>query len=236
MSRAEPVEAVLFDLDGTLLDHAGAAAAAAAASLPGTDAAYVARRWLELEELVFARYLAGELGFAEQRRVRVTILAAELGLGDWDAARADAWIAAYLERYRDAWRVFPDVAGCLDALESRAVPIGIITNGDGAQQRAKIEGLGLADRFPHVVISGEAGAAKPAAEIFHLACRTIGVAPGRAGYVGDRLTTDALGARAAGMLGVWLDRPGEGGTAGAVPDDPGVPRITTLARLPALLG
>ncbi|MFF5260314.1 HAD family hydrolase [Actinomadura viridis] len=236
MNRAEPVEAVLFDLDGTLFDHAGAAAEAAAASLPGTDAAYVARRWLELAEPVFARYLAGEVGFAEQRRIRITMLAAELGLGDWDAARADAWLAAYLERYRDAWRLFPDVGGCLDALESRAVPIGIITNGDGAQQRAKLEGLGLSARFPHVVISGEAGAAKPAAEIFHLACRAMGVAPGRAGYVGDRLATDALGARAAGMLGVWLDRPGGTTAAGTGPDDPGVPRITTLAGLPALLG
>ncbi|XVQ09194.1 HAD family hydrolase [Spirillospora sp. CA-255316] len=242
-----PVEAVLFDLDGTLFDHGAAAAGAAAASLPEADPAYVARRWIELEDLVYERYLAGELSFAEQRRVRITMLAAELGLGDWDASRADAWIAGYLERYEERWSVFADVAGCLDALAALPGPpvLGIITNGNGDQQRAKIAGIGLAGRFPHLVISEEAGAAKPAPEIFHLACRTAGAAAARTAYVGDRLATDALGARAAGLRGIWLDRPVPG-TAGPGPGpsaapggdpggDPGVPRITTLAELPPLL-
>ncbi|GAA2448406.1 hypothetical protein GCM10010191_77320 [Actinomadura vinacea] len=124
------------------------------------------------------------------------------------------------------------MAACLEALAAPPRPLvtGIITNGNGDQQRAKIAGVGLTGRFPHVVISEEAGSAKPAAEIFRLACRTAGVPPERTAYVGDRLATDARGAQAAGLRGIWLDR---AGTAPA--DDPGVPRITTLADLPPLL-
>ncbi|MFB4318365.1 HAD family hydrolase [Actinomadura sp. 21ATH] len=221
------IEAVLFDIDDTLVDHSGAAREAVVAAFPEADAARVARRWFELEEEYYERYLAGELGFAEQRRLRVTTLAAELGLGEWAAARADAWIAAYAERYKAGWRLFPDVAACLDAC---GLPMAVVTNSNGDFQRTKLAAVGLDGRFPIVVASEDVGVAKPDPEIFRVACRLLDVEPSRTAYVGDRLTTDALGARAAGLRGVWLDRSG-----GAAPDDPGVVRITTLADLAAVL-
>ncbi|WP_067477407.1 hypothetical protein [Actinomadura hibisca] len=77
------IEAVLFDLDGTLLDHAGAAADALTDVQPDADAT----RWAELNDLGVDRYLAGELTFAEQRRFRVKTLARELGLGSVSKSR-----------------------------------------------------------------------------------------------------------------------------------------------------
>ena len=56
------------------------------------------------------------------------------------------------------------------------------------------------------------GSPHPDPRIFDLACEAFGVAPARALYVGDRLHTDAIGAAAAGLSGVWLDR---GGAASA---------------------
>lgn len=55
-------------------------------------------------------------------------------------------------------------------------------------------------------------------------------------YVGDRLSTDAIGAASAGLLGVWLDRNG----AATVEQlrrarDAGVPVIRTLDELPAIV-
>ncbi|MFB4307210.1 HAD family hydrolase [Actinomadura sp. GTD37] len=82
-----------------------------------------------------------------------------------------------------------------------------------------------------VVASSEAGSAKPDAGIFRTACAGLGVLPDEAAYVGDRLVTDAQGAVAAGLAGIWLDRSG-----GPVPEDLAVPRITTLEALPRLLG
>jgi putative hydrolase of the HAD superfamily len=113
----------------------------------------------------------------------------------------------------------------------------LITNGEPAFQGEKVRRVGLADRFEHVIASGEAGVAKPDPRIFHEACRRFGVPPDRAMYVGDRLRTDALGAAAAGLTGVWLDRAGASICDSDARDSAllGVVRITGLADLPALL-
>ncbi len=222
--------AVLFDLDGTLLDHEGAAADAITRSFPDADPAWLVPRWKELGEESFARYLAGELSFTAQRRVRITTLTRELGLGDWDDARADAWFVGFLAAYERAWRPFPEVKRVLEKLSERGLPLGVITNGDAAQQRRKIERTGLAGLLPHVVASSEAGAAKPSPGIFRTACAVLGVEPPTATYVGDRLADDAQAAAAAGLTGVWLDRSGA-----PPPNGLDVARITTLDALPALI-
>ncbi|MBW8821153.1 MAG: HAD family hydrolase, partial [Streptomyces sp.] len=117
------------------------------------------------------------------------------------------------------------------------VRIGLITNGDLAAQTAKLRATGLLPRIEHVIASGEVGVAKPDAAIFARACEVFGVPQESAAYIGDRLATDALGASAAGLLGVWLDRAGAAteeqlGAARAA----GVPVIRSLGELPALLG
>ncbi|MBE1530176.1 HAD family hydrolase [Actinomadura algeriensis] len=224
------IAAALFDLDGTLLDHDGAAGAAIAGAFPDADAAWLVPRWHELGEAAIERYLAGELDFTEQRRARIVPLARELGLGSWDAARADAWFAGYTGLYEAEWRPYPDVPGALAALAERGLPLGVITNGDVRQQRSKLDRIGLAERLPHVTASSEVGCAKPAAEIFHAACTALGLPPDAVAYVGDRLVTDARGAAAAGMTGVWLDRSG-----GPAPDTPDIVRLTSLDALPGLL-
>ncbi|NKZ06787.1 HAD family hydrolase [Actinomadura latina] len=223
--------AVLFDLDGTLLDHEGAAGEAIVRSFPDADPAWLVPRWAQLSDSAVDRYLAGELSFIAQRRVRIVALARELGLGDWDDARADAWLAGYVALYEAAWRPFPEVPRVLDVLAARGPRLGVITNGDAEQQRRKIDAIGLADVLPYVVASSEAGSAKPDAGIFRTACAGLGVPPDEAVYVGDRLVTDAQGAAAAGLAGIWLDRSGD-----PAPEELTVPRVTTLEALPRLLG
>jgi putative hydrolase of the HAD superfamily len=76
---------------------------------------------------------------------------------------------------------------------------------------------GLVGRFVSIHISAECGHAKPAREIFSLACRTAGVEPHDAVYVGDLYEIDAVGARQAGLRGIWLDRSKDGGAQFAPP-------------------
>lgn len=220
------IEVVLFDLDDTLFDHRGSVRSGITAhrgahGLVGDDDVEFAR-WNALEELHYHRYLTGELDFLEQRRARARGFLEPHG-HILDDAGADAWFGAYLTHYESTWQLHPDAADCLDRLDARGIPLGIITNGDISFQGAKLAGLGITDRFEHVIASGTVGVAKPDARIFELACELFEVPVDRALYVGDRLHTDAIGAAGAGLRGVWIDRSGaasaeqldEAGAAGA---------------------
>jgi putative hydrolase of the HAD superfamily len=229
---------VLFDLDGTLMDHDAARSAALQAHLsgwlPGLEADELARlelEWQRLEARHFDEYTRGECTFTEQRRRRVRGIQAVLEREPAEDLTADAWFAAYLCHYRAAWRAFDDVLPALSALEQAqpSIALGIVTNGEGEPQRAKLAAIGLGERFPVVVASGEAGVAKPEAEIFALACERLGVEPVQAAHVGDRLDLDAEGAAAAGLRGIWLDR------LETAPCPTHIERISALHELPAVL-
>jgi putative hydrolase of the HAD superfamily len=232
------LRAVLFDLDGTLMDHDAARAMGLRAHLnnwlPGIGADELARlgeEWRRLEALHYDEYTRGECTFAEQRRRRVLGMRAALAREPASELEADAWFAAYLRHYRAAWRPFGDASPALAAL-ARAHPslaLGVVTNGEGEPQRAKLARIGLHEHFPLVVASGEEGIAKPDAEIFALACERLEVEREQAAHVGDRLDLDAEAARAAGLHGIWLDR------LGTSPGPARVTRISTLHELPAAL-
>jgi putative hydrolase of the HAD superfamily len=234
------MDAVLFDLDGTLVDHLGAQAtafrlgmtrlgvSAASPDQPGVSPQLAL--WRRLERTHMDAYLAGACSFAEQRRRRLALFLAEAGETPLDTRANDDWWARYSADYAASWTAYEDVAGCFEALlaiEPRP-RLGVLTNGDGAQQRAKLARFGLLEQLDVVAVSSEIGAAKPAPESFLEACRQLGVDPAETLMVGDLLELDAEGAEAAGLIGVWLDREATVVAASC-------PRITTLAMLPALL-
>jgi putative hydrolase of the HAD superfamily len=232
------LRAVLFDLDGTLMDHEAARTAGLRMHLgdwlPDLNADELARlemEWQRLEALHYDEYTRGECTFVEQRRRRVQGMHTALEREPLDEPAADAWFGFYLRHYRAAWGAFDDVLPALTALATAypAVALGVVTNGEGEPQRAKLATIGVGDRFPVVVASGEEGVAKPDAEIFVRACERLGVELEQTAHVGDRLDLDAEAATAAGLHGVWLDRLG----AGPSPDH--VRRIATLHELPVLL-
>jgi putative hydrolase of the HAD superfamily len=223
------IEAVLFDLDDTLLDGDAAGEAGLRGLLtrcPAVSWPAAVAAWDEAFGQHFPAYLRGEITMAQSRAARIRAWADRMGV-PVQAGSEPAWFDWYLAGYEAAWAEFGDVAGCLDALAG--LHLGVITNGDGEQQRAKLAALGLDGRLEAVIISGEAGFAKPDARIFELAAAAISVPPHRCLYVGDNRAGDAVGAQAAGMTGVWLNRRGQ-----PAPDD-AVPQIASLAELPALV-
>jgi putative hydrolase of the HAD superfamily len=195
---------VLFDIDDTLIDHSSAVAAGVsslyAAIHPVVSQPAFLATWHEAMRQQFPRYLSGELTYQDQRRARLR-QTVSLELTD---AQADELFDDYARAYEAHWALFSDVVSCLDGLTEHR--LGIISNGYGFEQRRKLERTGIAERFETIHISSECGQPKPAAEIFHRACRDAGVAWRDAVYIGDAYETDALGARRAGLHGVWLDR------------------------------
>jgi len=201
----------LFDLDETLFAHRDAVRLGIADVLtrdfPTVNATAHQDRWDALEEHHYSRYLTGELDYLGQRRARARGFLEHFGVTLDDSA-AEQWFEDYLHGYRAAWSLYDDTLPCLERFAAAGVRLGIITNGELHFQRDKIVATELEDHFEHVVASGELGVTKPNSAIFWHACELFDVRPAQAIYVGDRLATDALGAAAAGLTGVWLDRGG----------------------------
>lgn len=104
--------------------------------------------------------------------------------------------------------VYEETFRILDALKGK-YKLLLLTNGSPDLQREKLKGVPeLALYFDHIVISGEFGEGKPAASIFKHALERLGIEPDHGMMVGDKLTTDILGANTIGMASVWINRHG----------------------------
>jgi putative hydrolase of the HAD superfamily len=221
---------IFFDIDGTLVDHKGAERAAALAFQKDHAHGFTEPsemflgRWQMLADKHVQRYLAEEISFHGQRRARIRELFSDEKMTD---AHADGIFTRYLSRYEENWRLFGDVEPCLQ--EMAGISLGIISNGDSQQQRAKLETLGIAGRFSHVIISGDIKTAKPDIGIFTAACQACGLRPDECVYVGDDFEVDARGSRRAGVRGIWLNRNGT-----ECPDSSEM--ITTLTELKTQIG
>jgi putative hydrolase of the HAD superfamily len=221
------VRGVLLDLDGTLVDHESAAAAGLRAWLPAiglapTDAAIA--RWATVQEAHLAAWRDGRISHAEQRRRR---LRDYLGTRGSDA-ELDEIFAGYVACYESAWRAYDDVAEALAVLAATGLATAVLTNGARDQQLKKLSRTGLGDRVGPVFTVDDLGVAKPHAAAFRLACTRWGLEAGEVLSVGDDHALDVLGARAAGLSAVHLDRHDRGPA--------GEPhRMTSLRELPAHL-
>jgi putative hydrolase of the HAD superfamily len=126
----------------------------------------------------------------------------------------------------ERWRPYPDVVPELERLRAAGIKIGIVSNWD-TRLEGILDGIGVGGLVETIVCSAVEGLRKPDPRIFELACERTGVRPERSAHVGDHMYADIVGARAAGMRPVLIDRHGD---ASGVRRR-GVTCITTLARL-----
>lgn len=225
----------MFDLDGTLVDHEGAARQGVVRWLTGEKLATqqqcnerLVALWDEVAERHFLAFRAGAVTFQEQRRRRLRDFLPHVGLAgqDMDDSALDGRFEQYLRHYEAAWRPYDDALPALESL--RGTRLAVLSNGDQTQQEDKLRRTGLDRHFEAVLTSSSLGAAKPNPEAFRLACARLDAHPATVVYVGDNLDVDARAATAAGLLGVWLDR-----HCGTDPDHK--PTISSLAALPLVV-
>lgn len=233
MTPSPPLQGVVLDLDGTLFDHPGSARDGLRAWLSELGVAWtddLQRAWFAAEDRHHTGWREGRVGHAEHRRARLREFLPRLGRVAGDDAALDAQFTdGFLAHYRAAWRGYDDVEVAVAAIEAAGLPVAVLTNGTVTQQNLKVEVLGLTGRVGPVVTAEELGTAKPQPEAYLTVCRRLGVDPAAVLHVGDDHALDVLGARAAGLRAVHLDRDGTG-PAG----EPS--RISSLRDLPALLG
>jgi len=106
-----------------------------------------------------------------------------------------------------SWTEYADVRPLLDSLQERDFKLGLISNATDLARKV-VNHLGLSKYFETVVISDEVGFRKPDKRIFKLAASKANVSPSRILYVGDKFEVDVVGARGAGMNSILIDRAG----------------------------
>ncbi len=184
-SPLHPVRAVLFDLDGTLVDSAP--------DLAG--AANELRDAHGLPPLAYAR-LRPMVGTGARGMLQVAF-----GIGPEDArfdALRDDFLLRYELRILRETRVFSDMEPVLQALESAGMPWGIVTNKVQRFSAPLVDGLGLMQRCA-VMISGDTTPhAKPHPQPLLEAALRLGLPPEHCLYIGDD-HRDVQAGRGAGM-------------------------------------
>jgi phosphoglycolate phosphatase len=183
--RGGDIEAIFFDLDGTLVDSAPDLMAAmqrlrAELSLPPIDATYVGA-------------MVSKGGRAMLRRA----------FPDADDARIDGLLPRFLDLYSQAiathTKTYLGIDAMLDALETRRIKWGIVTNKPGWLARSLAAELKLDHRHAALVSGDCLPQKKPEPEPILYACKLANVSPQRTVYVGDDARDIEAGRRAGTM-------------------------------------
>ena len=123
--------------------------------------------------------------------------------------RFDDYFDELFETFRKkAWELFPETKDVLSSVKKRGLILGIISNFD-TRVYDVCSDLEIIEYFDSVVISSEAGFAKPSPEIFSLALDVNKVTPPECIHVGDSLEHDVYGASSVGIGAILLDKKGK---------------------------
>jgi HAD superfamily hydrolase (TIGR01549 family) len=178
------VQAVVFDMDGTLLDSSRtvpAAYVAAIYELCGHECS---------EEEIITAYSAGP----------AAALIARFTGRESTEEDVDCW-HRHLEARLHLTSAYDGVIEALEELRSTGLALGVFTGATRRAARAQLEHSGLACLFDVVVASDEVERVKPAPDGLLVAASRLGVSTGRIAYVGDALN-DLRCARAVNAIAV----------------------------------
>jgi FMN hydrolase / 5-amino-6-(5-phospho-D-ribitylamino)uracil phosphatase len=200
----QDLRALCFDLDDTLWDVQSVLTHA-----EGRVAEFLAERYPRLavhsrDSLRAARL---ELSLAEPGRahdltwLRIESMRRAAIAADYPGAVGEECFEVFIAA-RNQVQLYDDVLPALDAL-GRRYALATLSNGN-----ADLVRIGLAPRFAATLSARDVGVAKPQRGAFEAVTRALGLDPAEVAYVGDDPHVDVVGARAAGLRTVWINRNG----------------------------
>lgn len=210
----QEAEAVIFDLDETLIDSQQALKAA------HRKVADLLRRFLDDNNVAVDENTLDEaIKRVDDEMNRIVMYNRDLwwqkivdrlctsrNLSRLHASRITA---EYWRAYDDASVPYLDTISTIEYLKEKGYRLGIITDDDGivGRKRRKIMNLGFKDFFDAIVVSGdEVTERKPSPIPFLMVADKLGTSPHRCVMVGDKPFTDIEGGKNAGMITILVVR------------------------------
>ena len=196
---------IYFDLDDTLLDHKKAEQN----GLKDVHAHFddfndislvdLKHTYHQINKGLWEEYGRGEIDrhILHRRRFEETFL--KLGV---ERSLFEEAGKVYMQYYRNHWEWIEGARDAFDKIRS-VYDVGIITNGFAETQWMKIDQFGFRDMVSQIVISEEVGVMKPHPKIFDYATELVGLDRSDILYVGDSVSSDVKGGKAAGWKVAW---------------------------------
>lgn len=179
------IRAVLFDLDGTLLDSA-----------PDLVAAL---NWVRAEEGLPALAVDPMARFVSRGAVGLL----KAGMPEADAAQFEVWKSSLLARYAEKSFehsvLYIGIPEVLDFLAKADIPWGIVTNKLTALTKPILRAAGLEDSVSCVVCGDTLNRSKPDPAPVELACQLLQIPVDQTLFAGDDVR-DILAGKAAGTM------------------------------------
>lgn len=190
------IKAVLFDLDGTLLNRDE--------SLKG----FINNQYERLKRCIghvtqdqyVARFIElDRRGYVWKDEVYQQLTQEfDISKITWEELLKD-----YIGNFRFNCVPFDNLIQMLEELKSSNFLLGMITNGYGQFQMDNIKALGIEQYFDVILVSEWEGIKKPDPEIFQRALEKLNVSPEQSIFVGDHPENDVKASQNIGMKGIW---------------------------------
>lgn len=203
------IKVVFFDLDDTLYDHTGTVDATlhklkerlpAIADFSDDE---LRKQYHDFLEKFHRYFIDGVFTFEETHRYRWQAMLEYWQVRDVEAE--EMW-QFWREHYLANQRLVNGAKELLELLRQSGIVTGIVTNNSVSEQVGKIHSLEIEHLIDHLVISEEAGFAKPDERIYTVALQRANIDASEAVMVGDHWENDILSPSRVGIRGVWLNR------------------------------
>lgn len=117
----------------------------------------------------------------------------------------DELVGIQMSRFAEYTVLMDGTIEVLGALKEKGIKLGLITNGSISMQNAKLDRAGLRKYFDCIIVSDEVKLKKPDKRIFDLALSSLQASAGASCYIGDHPLNDIQGASNAGLDAIWFE-------------------------------
>ncbi|XP_056465640.1 N-acylneuraminate-9-phosphatase [Gadus chalcogrammus] len=235
----KPIEAILFDLDNTLIETALASRVAIEKTndylrktrgLADVSLGHISEKFKhKLQHETFDPTSGGSI---DELRVDHWEQSIQEVAGSCTRSLADECYYLWKSSRLELLSLSPETCALLEALRTR-YKLLLLTNGETQTQREKIIATKCEKFFDFIVVGGEFPEQKPAVSIFNHCFTVLGVEAKRCVMVGDSLDTDIQGGFDAGVRAtVWIKNSGASQDVCTAKPDYTIP---TVLDLPGIL-